>query len=140
MRGLSILKDGIKHMEKEPGREFGVFFLEACPRQVPRGAERAGPPDTAAEWPLPTTGSLLLPGLFLGSFSHSPPRNVSFQLSLEGSRERQQLLGWVLNRARSLLGRLETRVPTPATKPGAAAELRRFPLKVEDLMEREVRL
>lgn len=106
-------------MEKELGREFGVFPLEPCPR---RGAARAGPPDTAAEWPLPTAASLLLPGFISGIFSHSPSEEHFLPAfpreEQDGSGER-----WDSNGARSLLGRLEIRAPTPATKPGAAANL-----------------
>lgn len=60
-------------MEKELGREFGVFPLEPCPR---RGAARAGPPDTAAEWPLPTAASLLLPAFISGIFQPFPLRGA----------------------------------------------------------------
>lgn len=106
-------------MEKEVGHEFGEFPLEPCPR---RGAERAGPPDTAAEWPLPPTASLLLPGFISGIFQPFPLRGAfpSRFPSRGAGREQER---WDSNRARNLLGRLEIRAPTVATKPGAAANL-----------------
>lgn len=65
MENLLILKDGVKHRENKLEREFGVFPLEPCPRHSSR---------EVAEWLLPTSGSLLLPGFISGIFQPFPSK------------------------------------------------------------------
>lgn len=74
-------------MEKELGREFVVFPLEPCPgrcsREV-RSRQGRRTPRLSGRF-LPRAPSCSQ-ALFLGSFSHSPPRSISSPLSLERSR------------------------------------------------------
>lgn len=77
VENLLVLKDGIKHMENPLEREFGVFPLEPCPRRAPARC--------LSGCFLPRAPSCSQ-ALFLGSFSHSPPRSISFPLSPERSR------------------------------------------------------
>lgn len=75
MENLLILKDGIKHMENELEREFGVFSLEPCPQRCSREVRSGqGHRTPWPEWPLPTVGSLLLPGFISGIFQPFPSK------------------------------------------------------------------